>query len=198
MDILTEYSIRDINFTYFESTEISETIPYFSPEEDEVKHAFGTMMEDWENNPEVTEVMSGYESGSCGYYDIDADGVVELIIYNEKCLGIFKYQEGDIKRIYCGTYSVLLEDGTVEYYRPGGAPQHEIYKFYEYDGDAYVEKDSFEWYNNDEGGNIHTSEDDTYFHNGDNVTQEEWYSLRASYMELNYARYENRFVIYSE
>ncbi len=199
LDILGGYNIINVHYTDFKPTEasVSETIPYFSPEEDEAKNAFGTMMEDWKSNPEVTEVMSGYDDGRCGYYDIDSDGVVELIISNEKCLGIFKYEDGVIKRIYCGTYSVLLEDGTVQYYRPGGAPENKIYKFYRYNGTEYVEVDSFEWYNNDEGGNQYASQDDIYYYNGELTTYDEWYELLAPYMVVNYARKENMFIIYN-
>ena len=198
MDILTEYSIRDINFTYFESTEVSETIPYFSPEEDEAKHAFGTMMEDWSAYPDVEEVMGNIGSAYCGYYDIDDDGVVELIINSSKGMGIFKYENSEIKRIYYGPYADLLEDGTVMYWRRGGAPVHEVYKYYVYDGEEYVEEDDFTWYNNDEGVDYSTSEDDNYFYNGELISQDEWNELKAPYEELEFSKKQNMFVIYIE
>lgn len=198
MDILYGYSTVNIDFTYLEAPEASQMIPYFSPEEDEAKNAFGSVLENWSDYPEVEEVMSGFCSAYCGYYDIDSDGVVELIINNEKCMGIFKYENGEIKRIYCGPYSGLLEDGTAMYYRPGGAPENKVYKYYVYDGEEYVEKDDFTWYNNDEGGNYSPSEDDNYFYNGELISQDEWNKLKAPYDELEFAKKQNMFVIYSE
>lgn len=197
-DIINYYDLQNIDYNEFESSLISTTIPYFSPEEDEAKHAFGAMMEDWNAYPEVEEVMSGFYSAYCGYYDIDSDGVVELIINNEKCMGIFKYESGEVKRIYCGPYSGLLEDGTAMYYRPGGAPENKVYKYYVYDGEEYVEKDDFTWYNNDEGGNYSPSEDDNYFYNGELISQYEWNKLKTPYDELEFAKKQNMFVIYSE
>lgn len=198
MDILDVYNDVNIDFTYLEAPESSTIIPYFSPEEDEAKNVFGSMMENWSDYPEVEEVMSGFYSAYCGYYDIDSDGVVELIINNEKCMGIFKYENGEIRRIYCGPYSGLLEDGTAMYYRPGGAPENKVYKYYVYDGEEYVEKDDFTWYNNDEGGNYSPSEDDNYYYNGELISQEEWNELKAPYDELEFAKKQNMFVIYSE
>ena len=84
------------------------------------------------------------------------------------------------------------------YYRPGGAPENKVYKYYVYDGEEYVEKDDFTWYNNDEGGNYSPSEDDNYFYNGELISQDEWNELKTTYDELEFAKKQNMFVIYSE
>ncbi len=152
---------------------------------DETMLAFEAMLENWEAYAEVCEVMSNCESSEYAYYDIDNDEIMELIILNVKGLAIFKYQNGQILRVNWSPYSVLLENGMIKYYRPGGAPDNEKYIFFEFDGISYNSVESFERYDANEDGVY--DETDLYLHDGEEVKMQNWESLFEKYSEYGEA-----------
>lgn len=80
------------------------------------------------------------EEGKYGYYDVNGDGIDELV---SQTVGgrikIFCYQNNGIKELCDIPYSILLEDGTVWFYRPGGAPLHDDYQWFCLEGDVLIQ-----------------------------------------------------------
>ncbi len=77
---------------------------------------------------EAPLLLSDYEQGEYGFYDVDGDDVDELILREPGYLYIIQYRDGELVNVYQeGVYSDLLENGMVRYYRPGTAPEHENY-----------------------------------------------------------------------
>ncbi|MBE5947312.1 MAG: hypothetical protein E7259_10325 [Lachnospiraceae bacterium] len=143
--------------------------------------AFQELLDDWQNDENFTEIMQNCDSAEYGYYDIEDDGVKELIVTTVRGLAIFKYDNSEIKRIYWSTYSALLENGMIKYYRPGEAPENERYVYYNYDGSEYIKIATFERYDKDEDGDYDSG--DLYIHDRNEVSKEEWDAKHKEYLE---------------
>lgn len=132
---------------------------------------------------EAPEILMDSEQGEYGFYDVDQDGVDELILREPGYLYIIQYIDGELVNVYPdGSYSDLLENGMVRYYRPGEAPENENYAFYELVGDEYLEEVSLAWYDNEEDGNGTYDEADDYEIDGEEVTMEEWIDTLDEYL----------------
>lgn len=132
---------------------------------------------------EAPEILMDSEEGEYGFYDVDQDGIDELILREPGYLYIIQYIEGELVNVYPdGAYSDLLENGMVRYYRPGGAPENENYAFYTLVGDEYLEEVSLAWYDNEEDENGTYDEEDNYEIDGEEVTMEEWMDLLDEYL----------------
>ncbi len=132
---------------------------------------------------EAPLLLSDYEQGEYGFYDVDGDDVDELILREPGYLYIIQYRDGELVNVYQeGVYSDLLENGMVRYYRPGTAPEHENYAFYVLIGDEYLEEISFAWYDNETVGDEIYDEDDYYEIDGEDITMEEWMETLEEYM----------------
>lgn len=141
--------------------------------------AFQDYLSNWEKDDNFAEIMENCDSAEYGYYDIDSDGIKELIIKNTRGVAIFKYEDEQIKRINWSPYSTLLENGMIKYYRPGAAPQNEKYKYYSFNGSEYVEIENIERYDKDEDGDYDSS--DWYISAGEEVSFEQWTELYEKY-----------------
>lgn len=133
------------------------------------------------NEKEITEQKDAREQAQVSYYDVNEDGNDELIIKTDRELYVFLCKENDLEIVYSGTYSVLMENGMIKYYRPGGAPKHDNYIFYEFEQNEYKEKVSLSRYDWDENGIY--EEQDKYYLNDSQVTMEEWNRCLQLYKE---------------
>ncbi len=147
--------------------------------------AFQDYLNNWENDDNFAEIMENCDSAEYGYYDIDSDGIKELIVKNTRGLAIFKYENEQIKRINWSPYSTLLENGMIKYYRLGDAPKNERYKYYSFNGNEYVEIENIERYDGNEDGNY--GSEDLYICAGEEISYEEWTKLYEKYEEYKEA-----------
>lgn len=119
--------------------EVTESIQ--SDTSEEVVLSKEDLQELCEEYVENRKTESSYKNGKWGYYDINQDGVDELIL--TAALGrlcIVQYQKGAWEVLYEENYSTLLEDGRIRYYELSGSPQQEQYIFYKLtDGEYRVE-----------------------------------------------------------
>lgn len=150
--------------------------------------------EDWEETDmyalydyylteEAPEILMDSEEGEYDFYDVDQDGIDELILREPGYLYIIQYIDGELVNVYPdGAYSDLLENGMVRYYRLGGAPENENYAFYTLVGDEYLEEVSLAWYDNEEDENGTYDEEDNYEIDGEEVKMEEWMELLDEYL----------------
>ena len=86
------------------------------------------------------------------------------------------------KVAYRGTYSKLLTNGMIRYYRPGGAPTHDYYVYYVLKEDTYVQEISLSRYDGNEN-NKYDKKDD-YYINEMQVGMDEWNDVLQEYVLL--------------
>lgn len=140
---------------------------------------------------EAPFVLEDYEQGEYGFYDVDEDGVDELIMREPSCLYIIKDIDDELVNVYPdGEYSDLLENGMIRYFRSGSAPENENYAFYELIDDEYFEAVSLAWYDNEEVGDGTYGEEDDYEIDGEEVTMEEWLETLDEYLYYDEADIE--------
>lgn len=148
-----------------------------------------------------------YDQGKYGYYDINKDGIKELIIKELDALHVIAYVDEQLEVIYSGNYSTLLANGMIQYYQPyppnnkkedGGADR---YEFYQYDNGSYIMEAEFWRYFGDvedkgSYGNYY-GEDDVYYENTPDTNNRaievqmwEWMDELEEYTKLPSAKIE--------
>ncbi|MCM1496699.1 MAG: hypothetical protein NC089_13000 [Bacteroides sp.] len=120
------------------------------------------------------DILDGVrDEGTYGYYDVDGDGIDELVIYTVPgTVKIYAARENEISKICWVPYSILLEDGTIWFHRPGGAPLHDDYQWYRLEGEEYQEMYTFSRYDGD--GYEENGEGDLYLYNHEEIEKEKW------------------------
>lgn len=133
------------------------------------------------------------EEGIYGYYDINEDGVDELVTRTVGGMKIFQYQDNRIIEICrMSSYSILLEDGIIWYHRPGGAPMHDDYQWYRLEEAEYRLMDIFGRYDWDlDGCYAENGEGDVYFYNEEEIPKKEWEELIQPYLNTKEAVLHN-------
>lgn len=163
---------------------------FIEPEEQEETQRepiedFEALLAEINNNSQYSYVMEGCEEANYGYYDVNDDGVDELIILTVRGITIFMYQDNVIKEICRSSYSVLLENGIVRYHRPGGAPINDCYQIFCLEETEYQLVCIFERY--DDNFNGYYDEGDKYFYNSDEISKEKWDELIQPYVDCEEA-----------
>lgn len=146
----------------------------------------------------ITEKASdiSYEGGKWGLYDVNQDGMDELIIKAPYLLQVIQYQDGELTSIYQDGYSKLLANGMIRYYRLGGESYHERYTFFVPEDTTYEESLTLERYNTNESGIYEKiyDEDDRYEvkeeMDSTAVSMEEWLDTLDEYLEYTEAEIE--------
>ncbi|MBR5800602.1 MAG: hypothetical protein IKY23_11150 [Lachnospiraceae bacterium] len=135
--------------------------------------------------PITSEIQSVLEEeiGEAMLMDMNFDGNDELIIRTSIDLLICERIENEFEIVYSGTYSVILENGMIQYHRPGGAPLHDDYMFFVYEQNEYKEKVSLSRYDENEDGQY--DEQDVYFLNDSKVTMGEWNASLQLYQKYD-------------
>ncbi|MCM1496702.1 MAG: hypothetical protein NC089_13015, partial [Bacteroides sp.] len=77
------------------------------------------------------------------------------------------------------SHFILLENGTIWFHRPGGAPLHDDYQWYRLEGEEYQEMYTFSRYDGD--GYEENGEGDLYLYNHEEIEKEKW----EEWMSLN-------------
>lgn len=137
-------------------------------------------------------IIEKHEGSPFGYYDVNQDGLDELVIQEKDGFGgvvIFMYQDGEVDCVCdMGTNynAYLLENGMVWYHRPGVAPMHDYYQCFAFDGVEYQRIVTFtrsDW--NENGYYEEDGAGDKYFYCGEEVSKTEWEELMRPYTEYN-------------
>lgn len=132
------------------------------------------------------------DEGTYGYYDVDGDGVDELVTWTVGGINVFQAQDNMIKEICRVPYSILLENGTIWYHRPGGAPMHDDYQWYRLEGEEYQIVDTFSRYDWDlDGCYAENGEGDVYFYNEEEISKDEWEELIQPFLNAKEAVLHN-------
>lgn len=146
----------------------------------------------------ITEKASdaSYEGGKWGLYDVNQDGMDELIIKAPYLLQVVQYQDGELTSIYQDGYSKLLANGMIRYYRLGGESYHERYTFFVPEDTIYEESLTLERYDTNEYVPYKKiyDEDDRYEvtekMDSTIVSMEEWLDTLDEYLEYTEAEIE--------
>ena len=162
---------------------------------EESKEAFQYIVDNLYADEEYSLIYRACDQAEYGYYDINYDGVDELVIQTVRGLHIYMYEDNAVREIIDSPYSVLLENGRVLYHRPGGAPMHDDYQIYYFDGDEYQWRchlSRYDW--NQNGYYEEDGEGDKYFYNTEwdpdtetEISKEEWEELMRPYLEQSEA-----------
>lgn len=129
-------------------------------------------------NGDLSSILED-ETSKVAFYDVNTDGRNEVIIKTSKELYVLLRKEYNFEIIYRGAYSMLLENGMIQYYRPGGAPLHEDYTYYSLEENGYKEEVMLARY--DANDNNMYDEQDIYFQNEFLITMEEWDGILQKY-----------------
>jgi len=170
-----------------------EHVVFIEPEEqkeiqEESIEDFDALLAGINNSSRYSYVMEGCEEADYGYYDVNHDGVDELVILTVRGITIFMYQDDGIKEICRYSYSVLLGNGMVWYHRPGGAPIHDCYQAFSLEGMEYQLVCVFERYDDDFNGYFdENGEGDIYLYNSEEISKEEWDELIQPYVDCEEA-----------
>lgn len=146
------------------------------------------------------DILDGVrDEGTYGYYDVDGDGMDELVIYTVPgTVKIYAARDNQISKICWVPYSILLEDGTIWFHRPGGAPPHEDYQWYRLEGEEYQEVDTFSKYDGDGDGYKENGEGDIYLYNHEEIGKEKWEELIQPFLDGEEAVLQNEGTIMRE
>lgn len=139
---------------------------------------------------EETYYLSELADMENGYYvfcDVDNDMAEELNIKSNGNYYVIKWLSPSLKVLYWGhTYEFPVHDGTLSgivYYRLGGAPLNEVYKFSEIDSVGEIRTViEFEWCDMNENDGM--DDGDYYDINGSETNMENWLNSTEQYRNL--------------
>lgn len=140
---------------------------------------------DKEGKRHVIEDLLETDNGMYIFSDIDNDGEDELHIRSLRHYHTLKINGDTIDIIYDGAIynRPVNENGLcgILYYRPGGAPKHDTYKFTTFGKNGeIIEELLFEWY--DDNGNQLMDEKDFYYYNESEIEMEQWKNKAQIYI----------------
>ena len=124
------------------------------------------------------------------YADVDGDGEDELCLKDRAALYVLEASDGTVYTSFEGcTYDMPMDDGDLHgiyYYRPGGAPLNEIFKFAEFDEDGVYAKTTYaSWYDANENGEM--DENDWFFLDSkeeEEVDMDAWLEVGQQLMDM--------------